>query len=51
MENLIATSSETGYGKDEVLKKLRHVIDVAGEEEYVDEDEIDETEETDEAQA
>ena len=40
VENLIATSSETGYGKDEVLKKLRHVIDVAGEEEYVDEDEI-----------
>ena len=40
VENLIATSSETGYGKDEVLQKLRHVIDVAGEEEYVDEDEI-----------
>ena len=44
VENLIATSSETGYGKDEVLKKLRHVIDVAGEEEYVDEDEIDDEE-------
>ena len=38
VENLIATSSQTGYGKDEILKKLRHVIDVANEEVYVDED-------------
>lgn len=45
VENVIATSSETGYGKQEVLVKLQQVIDVANEEEYVDEDELDETEE------
>nr|MBR6778155.1 YihA family ribosome biogenesis GTP-binding protein [Clostridia bacterium] len=40
--NLIATSSETGYGKNEVLAKIRSVIDLANtpipaEEEVVDE--------------
>ena len=44
VENVIATSSETGYGKQEVLAKLKQVIDVANEEEYVDEDEIDDEE-------
>ena len=28
-DNLLATSSETGYGKDTVLKKLREIIDTA----------------------
>ncbi len=28
-DNLLATSAETGYGKAEVLQKLRHVIDLA----------------------
>lgn len=51
VENLLATSSETGYGKVDVLSKIATVIKTASEEEYVDEDEIDETEETDEAQA
>lgn len=42
--NLIATSSETGYGKNEVLAKIRSVIDLANtpipaEEEDVDEEE------------
>jgi hypothetical protein len=46
--NLLATSSETGYGKAEVLQKLREVIDEANAEEYIDEDEeTPETEETD----
>ena len=41
--NLIATSSETGYGKNEVLAKIRSVIDLANtpipaEEEDVDEE-------------
>ncbi|MBR2023546.1 MAG: YihA family ribosome biogenesis GTP-binding protein [Clostridia bacterium] len=45
VENVIATSAESGYGKEEVLKKLRHVIDVANEEEYVEEDELEEEQE------
>ena len=44
VENVIATSSDSGYGKAEVLAKLRQVLDVASEEEYVDDD-IEETEE------
>ena len=27
--NMLATSSETGYGKDDVLRKLREIIDLA----------------------
>lgn len=42
VENVIATSSESAYGKTEILAKLRHVIDTAGAEEYVDEEEIEE---------
>ena len=41
--NMLATSSETGYGKTEVLNKLREIIDNANEPVYVDEDEDDET--------
>lgn len=44
-DNLLATSSETGYGKDAVLKKLRDIVDNAAEPEYIDEDERDEDEE------
>lgn len=36
--NMLATSSETGYGKTEVLNKLREIIDNANEPVYVDED-------------
>ena len=35
---MLATSSETGYGKTEVLNKLREIIDNANEPVYVDED-------------
>ena len=38
-QNLIATSSETGYGKFEVLKKIRAIIDEAKNEPYVEEEE------------
>ena len=48
-KNLLATSSETGYGKAEVLQKLREVIDAANAEEYID-DETDETDENEENQ-
>ena len=44
VENVIATSSESGYGKAEVLKKLRHVIDTAKAEKYVDDNFEDEEE-------
>ena len=40
-KNLIATSSQTGYGKDEVFEKIADVIFLQSQEEYVD----DETEE------
>ena len=40
-KNLIATSSQTGYGKDEVLEKIADVIYVQSQMEYVD-DESDE---------
>jgi GTP-binding protein len=48
VENLLATSAETGYGKEDVLKKLRTVIDNANApvyEDTEDEDGEDETEE------
>lgn len=38
-DNLLATSSETGYGKDAVLNKLREIIDRANEPEFIDDDE------------
>ena len=40
-DNLLATSSETGYGKDTVLKKLREIIDNANAPVYVEEDDKD----------
>ena len=40
--NLLATSSETGQGKDDVLAKIKQVIELAAEPEYIDEDEKDE---------
>ena len=39
VENLIATSAETGYGKEEILKKLRTIIDNANAPVYEEEDE------------
>lgn len=48
-KNLLATSSETGYGKAEVLQKLREVIDAANAEEYID-DEPDEADKNEENQ-
>ena len=38
-KNLLATSAETGYGKAEVLQKIKEVIEVSSEPEYIDEDE------------
>ncbi len=39
VENLLATSAETGYGKTEILQKLRFVVDTANEAPYVDDEE------------
>jgi hypothetical protein len=39
--NLIATSAETGYGKNDVLAKIKAVIDLSKEEAYVDEEDED----------
>ena len=44
-DNMLATSSETGYGKDAVLKKLRAIIDTANAPEYVDEEDLEDVEE------
>ena len=38
-QNLLATSAETGYGKFEVLQKIRSIIDEANAAPYVDETE------------
>ena len=43
--NLIATSSETGYGKTEVLTKIKTVIDIASQPAYIGEDDTDGTDE------
>ena len=43
--NLLATSSETGYGKNDVLSKIRSVIDIALDTEIVEEEEDEEDEE------
>lgn len=40
-DNLLATSSETGYGKDTVLRKLRDIIDTANAPVYIDDDKDD----------
>ena len=47
--NLLATSSETGQGKVEVLTKIKSVIDLANQPAFVDEEEMeDESENTEE---
>ena len=43
-KNLLATSSETGYGKNDVLGKIRSVIDASKEEVYVDEEDVEDVE-------
>ncbi len=43
--NLLATSAETGYGKEDVLRKLREIIDIANAPEEHFEDEEEEREE------
>jgi GTP-binding protein len=45
VENLLATSAQTGYGKAEVLEKIRQIID---NQKTVYENDEDETEETEE---
>ena len=45
--NLIATSSETGYGKIEVLTKIKSVIDLANQPTYMDEEDGNEDENAD----
>ena len=44
-DNMLATSSETGYGKDSVLKKLRDIIDTANAPVYVGEEDLEDVEE------
>ena len=44
VENLLATSAETGYGKDEVLAKIRSVIETAKNKELFTEEEEEENE-------
>ena len=45
VENLLATSAETGYGKDEVLAKIRSVIETEKNKELFTEEEEEEEEE------
>ena len=49
VENLLATSAETGYGKNDVLAKIKSVIELSKEEAYVDEDDEDEAEDANDA--
>ena len=46
VENLLATSAETGYGKNDVLAKIRSVIDLALAPSEVEEDEEEQEEES-----
>ena len=46
--NMLATSSETGYGKNEVLAKVKSVIDVVNDPDLVAEDEEEDEEESEE---
>jgi len=48
--NLIATSSETGYGKEDVLQKIADVIELQSQPTYVDEDETDDGESFDDGE-
>ena len=45
VENLLATSAETGYGKDEVLAKIRSLIETAKNKELFTDEEEEEEEE------
>ena len=42
--NMLATSSETGYGKNDVLAKIKSVIEVANDPDLIDDEEEDEEE-------
>ena len=42
--NMLATSSETGYGKNDVLTKIKSVIEVANNPDLIDDEEEDEEE-------
>ena len=42
--NMLATSSETGYGKDDVLRKLREIVDLANSPIQTEEEEIEDEE-------
>ena len=42
--NMLATSSETGYGKNDVLTKIKSVIEVANDPDLIDDEEEDEEE-------
>ena len=44
VENLLATSADTGYGKNDVLTKIKSVIELSKEEAYIDEEETEEEE-------
>ena len=46
--NMLATSSETGYGKNEVLTKIKSVIDVVNDPDLVDDEDEEEDEEIEE---
>jgi predicted ATP-binding protein involved in virulence len=43
-KNLIATSAETGFGKDEILEKIAQIIDLQLSGEFVVDEEPDEDE-------
>ena len=47
--NMLATSSETGYGKTDVLNKLREIIDNANAPVYIDDEDEEDEEDEDEA--
>ena len=46
--NMLATSSETGYGKNEVLAKIKSVIEVVNDPDLIDEDEDEDEEDIEE---
>ena len=42
MESVIATSAETGYGKDKLLAKIEHVLDILKDDFYCQDEEVEE---------
>ena len=46
--NMLATSSETGYGKNEVLAKIKSVIEVVNDHDLVEEEEDEDEEDIEE---